>query len=425
MLIYFSVENFRSIRDDITLSLVAGPGNEYSRSNIMHSPRGIRNTEKFRILKSAVIYGPNASGKSNLINAIATMKHIVVVSALHYGKLPITPFRLNNETANAPSTFEVMFLFNGVRYQYGFSATEEVIHEEWLYAYPNNRAQTWFERIKKPDTSDSPVYEYKFGSNLSGNKKLWKDSTRSNALFLTTAVQLNSEQLQPIITWFTERLHVLGDSQIPVKTIRYLTSHKHQEVLEFLKNADFAISDVAIEVNDSADDNRLKRNLLDFKPTLAQESPTEKYRLITYHMSDTGERIEFDLSEESDGTIRMFEFAGLFLSALEQKQVLVIDELHAHLHPLLAEQLVSIFHKNERNPDYAQLICATHETSLLNTDVFRRDQIWFCERKRDQSTELYPLTKFMPRKEIKNLENSYLGGRYGAVPSLTKDMFFR
>ena len=233
----------------------------------MHSPRGIRNTEKFRILKSAVIYGPNASGKSNLINAIATMKHIVVVSALHYGKLPITPFRLNNETVNAPSTFEVMFLFNGVRYQYGFSATEEVIHEEWLYAYPNNRAQTWFERIKKPDTSDSPVYEYKFGSNFSGNKKLWNDSTRSNALFLTTAVQLNSEQLQPIITWFTERLHVFGDSQIPVKTIRYLTSHKHQEVLEFLKNADFAISDVAIEVNDSADDNRLKRNLLDFKPT--------------------------------------------------------------------------------------------------------------------------------------------------------------
>jgi len=138
----------------------------------------------------------------------------------------------------------------------------------------------------------------------------------------------------------------------------------------------------------------------------------------TAHVSDNGKKVLFDLGDESDGTQKIFALAGPWLDTLENGYVLVIDELHDNLHPLIVEFLVKLFHGKETNPRNAQLIFSTHDTSILNQEVFRRDQIWFCDKDRHQATKLYPLTDFSPRKGIENLERGYLSGRYGALPYL-------
>ncbi len=202
MLIEFSAANFRSLRDRQTFSLAKAKGIELAETNAFN----VLAFNEFDLLRSAAIYGPNAGGKSNFLRAMQAMKKIVLESAtsLQRGdKLPLTPFRLSQATSQAPSEFEVTFVVSQVRYQYGFSATEERVHEEWLLAYPKGRPQRWFGRAWCDETQS---YDWVFGNNLSGEKQLWQKSTRGNALFLSTAVQLNSEQLQPIYDWFKTTL---------------------------------------------------------------------------------------------------------------------------------------------------------------------------------------------------------------------------
>ncbi len=202
MLIEMSVANFRSFSGEQTFSLVKGKGDELLSTNTFEAT-AVNNIE---LLRSAAIYGPNASGKSNLLLALGTMKQVVLESAVNLqrgDKLPVMPFRLSAETRQQPSEFEVTFVVGSVRYQYGFAASTERIHEEWLLAYPKGRAQRWFGRAWNVDDQR---YDWELGSNLTGEKQLWQKSTRANALFLSTAVQLNSEQLQPIFDWFKNTL---------------------------------------------------------------------------------------------------------------------------------------------------------------------------------------------------------------------------
>lgn len=405
MLIEFSLKNFRSVREEARLSLVAGTGKELYNTNVMEPllPKGVKGTP---LLRSAVLYGPNAGGKSNLINGLATMQQIVT-SFQDLGDLPVMPFRFSEETSS-PSVFEVMILADGIRYQYGFSATSTAIHEEWLLAYPKGRAQKWFAR----SLTAGGGYEYSFGDQLAGNKDLWKRATRSNALFLSIAIQLNSQQLLPVFNWFSNKLRIVGArGWSPHFSIEWCQDNRKSQVLDFFRAAGLAISDVHVNEEGS----------------LPSESPSifrdvfherKKLRLMTFHKTDSGDLVGLDLDEESDGTRKMFCFAGLWLDSLEKGRVLLIDDLHDNLHPLLVNFLVQLFHNNERNPNQAQLVFSTHETSILSQDVFRRDQIWFCEREAGQNTRLYSLTEFSPRKSVDNLERAYMSGRYGALPFL-------
>ena len=415
MLIEFSVENFRSIREEARLSLVAGTGKELSSTNVTEPllPKGVKNIS---LLRSAALYGPNAGGKSNLIKALATMQRIVMTSSQNLEDLPVTPFKFSEETSSAPSVFEVTILVDGIRYQYGFSATSIAIHEEWLFAFPRGRTQTWFERSL---TSDGE-YDYNFGDKLTGDKDVWKRATRSNALFLSTAIQLNSKQLQPVFNWFSNKLRIAGVRGWSRDfSIKWCQDNHKDQVLNFLKAADFAISDVHVNEEDFSSDSlptELPNHVRKFLEYEFQGK--KKLRLTTFHKSDSGDLVELDLDEESDGTQKMFSFAGPWLDSLEKGHVLFIDELHDNLHPLLVKFLVQLFHSSESNPNQAQLVFSTHETSILSQDVFRRDQIWFCEREAEQNTRLYPLTEFSPRKGVDNLERAYLSGRYGALPFL-------
>jgi len=414
MLIEFSAANFRSLRNRQTFSLTKAKGDELIETNTFKALA----VNEFELLRSAAIYGPNAGGKSNVLLGLQAMKKIVLESAtsLQRGdKLPVTPFRLGKATRHAPSEFEVTFIVNQVRYQYGFSATTDRIHEEWLLAYPKGRPQRWFGRAWNEQDQD---YEWELGSNLTGEKQLWQKSTRDNALFLSTAVQLNSEQLQPIYDWFDNTLrmaNIAGWS--PGFSASLCEKSEKTQVMDFLRAADLNIEDIIVEKK-PFDVNALPDEMPEqLKDAIAGDLKDKQLiNIKTVHKSIEGKTVTFDFKDESDGTQKLFAFAGPWIDALANGCVLFIDELHDNLHPRLVQFLVQLFHNRETNPKNAQLIVTTHETSILNQEVFRRDQIWFCEKGEDQGTTLYPLTDFSPRKGRENLELAYHSGRYGALP---------
>ncbi len=414
MLLEFSVANFRSLRDRQTFSMTRDTGNELLETNTFQT----YGVNKFDLLRSAAIYGPNAGGKSNFLLALQSMKKIVLGSAssLQRGdKLPVTPFRLSPLERQTPSEFEVTFIVDNVRYQYGFTATVNRIHEEWLLAYPKGRPQRWLGREWNVKTEK---YDWELGFNLIGEKQLWQKSTRENALFLSTAVQLNSEQLQPIFDWFDTTLrlaNIAGWS--PGFSASLCEDKEKSQVMDFLHAADLDIEDIVVETK-PFDVQSLPGDMPEFmKKALIKEVGGKKIVDIkTIHKDSEGNKITFDFEDESDGTQKLFAFAGPWIDSLTNGYVLFIDELHDNLHPRLVQFLVQLFHSKETNPKNAQLIFTTHETSILNQEVFRRDQIWFCEKDKNQASSVYPLTDFSPRKGRENLELAYLSGRYGAMP---------
>lgn len=420
MLIEFSVTNFKSIKSQQTFSLTKAKGNELEESNCFQ-PEGL---SSLGLLRSSAIYGPNAAGKSNLIEALRIMRHIVVESATERqrgDKLPLTPFKLDPETAKSATEFEVVFIANGVRYQYGFAATQERIIEEWLIAFPKGRAQHWFARQWDEKKGE---HQWEMGNALQGQKQLWRESTRNNALFLSTAVQLNSQQLQPAYDWFDDTLRTTTVAAWrPTFTASLCSDPENKvKVLAFLKAADIDIQDVMLKKK-LFDEKDLPDDMPDeVKTMVAKEMEGKEIiaKLNMMHKDSTGKLIAFEFDDESDGTQKLFSFAGPWLDTLMNGYVLFVDELHDNLHPRLVQFLVELFHSSETNPKNAQLVFTTHETSILNQEVFRRDQIWFCEKGSDQDTKVYPLTDFSPRKGRENLELAYLAGRYGAVPYMRK-----
>ncbi|WP_211482034.1 AAA family ATPase, partial [Azotobacter beijerinckii] len=415
MLIQFSVKNWRSVRDEQTLSLVKAKGDELAETNSFDPE--VQATGP--LLRSAAIYGANAAGKSNLLDALRTMKVIVLESAAQKqqgDELPVTPFLLDQETENLPTEFEAVFVSSGVKYQYGFALTKRKVVEEWLIASPNGRPQRWFTR-EWSELSDK--YAWSLGGALVGQKQLWKESTRDNALFLSTAVQLNSKQLQPVFDWFKDKLRLTNVSGWGLSYTASLCEQEEDRarVLDFLRAADLDIHDVHVE-SEQFSVNHLPESMPEEMKKQLLESMKDRsiYDVRTVHHGTQGQKVEFDFHEESDGTQKLFAFTGPWLDVLKKGLVLAVDELHDNLHPKLVGFLVDLFHSNETNPKNAQLIFTTHETSILSQEVFRRDQIWFCEKENDQATHLYPLTDFSPRKGRENIEAAYLAGRYGALP---------
>ncbi len=415
MLIEFSVKNYRSIKNQQVLSLARAKGDELKDTNsfVADAPASVP------LLRSAAIYGPNAAGKSNIIRAITEMESIVRKSASYSqegDEIPVTPFLFDDVSSTEPCEFEMIFVSEGTRYQYGFATTKYLVVEEWLFAYPKGRPQRWFSRVYDTKTK---VSDYKFGDSLSGQKSVWQSATRANALFLSTAVQLNSEQLKPVFNWFKNRLrptNVVGWDPGYTASLCDNNSAKDR-ILSFLKAADFDIHDIRVE-KEKFDPERLPDDIPDSaKERIIRELKDKEFMDIkTVHRTNTDKLVHLDIDEESDGTQKFFSFAGPWIDTLTHGYILVIDELHDNLHPKMVKYLVDLFHNDKTNPNNAQLIFTTHETSILNQDVFRRDQIWFCEKDETQATSLYPLTDFSPRKDRENIEQGYLSGRYGALP---------
>lgn len=417
MLVDFTVTNFLSIKETQSLSLVAGSGKELQETNTF-DPEAPATPS---LVRSSAIYGANASGKSNFVRAIRAVKTIVLESSNQRqskDRLPVTPFLLNVLSSEQPSEFEVTFVSEGVRFQYGFSATAERIHDEWLLAFPKGRPQKWIDR-----SYDRKKGKYIWGATdkLSGQKQLWQTATRSNALFLSTAIQLNSTQLEPVFHWFRDILRVVDFGKLPVDYSAKLCSNAEgcNAVVKLLKAADIDIEEVVVETT-KFDTSKLSDVIPDVLRVEIEKQlkETDIHDIRTGHRSESGEIVYFNLNAESEGTQKIFSLAAPWLDTLQNGYVLFIDELHDSLHPLIVDFLIGLFHSSKNNRNNAQLVFVTHDTTILNQSTLRRDQVWFCEKEQNQSTHIFPLTEFKPRKDVENIERSYLTGRYGALPYL-------
>ena len=417
MLIEFRVKNFYSIQDEQILSLVSSSQKQHPNNTFQAENQNIQ------LLKSVAIYGPNAAGKSNVVNALRIMKKIVLKSAkMQRGEqLPLKPFLLGKKEKNEkdkPCEFEVSFISNATRYRYGFNATSERIVEEWLFAYPNGRAQQWFLRAYD-EAKDEYVYE--FGAKFLGEKKLWETATRDNALFLSTAIQLNGKSLQPVFDWFLQinikhATHNFNNAlDITIKSFQ----NEPAIILDYLKAVDLDIENLKVEKRVISLE-KLRKDLPNELKNKLKKSK-EIVNIKTIHLNQDNEPITFGMNLESDGTKIFFEFLGPILVTLKEGKVLVVDELHNHLHPLMTRFIISLFHNETINKNNAQLIFTTHETSILDEEIFRKDQIYFCE-KQNKATKIYSLSDFKGLRENIDYEKSYLLGRFGALPFIKSNL---
>ncbi|HSK76482.1 MAG TPA: AAA family ATPase [Thermoanaerobaculia bacterium] len=402
MLIRFRVSNFRSLRDEQELSMVAAFRD--GRDNLV-ALEGL----DADLLRVAGIYGANAAGKSNVLEALKFMRDAVSESHRTWppeGPIPREPFLLDQASSEEPSSFEADFLLDGVRFQYGFKLDSEKILEEWLFSYPNRRRQIWFTR------EASATEPFSFGRQLKGRNRTIESLTRANSLFLSAAAGNAHEALLGVYSWFSSNL-VFGNparqGYWTLSTVRML-ENKPSEVIEFIRAADLGINNIKLG----------KKPVRDRKGRTLESNWAEGANSVLEFQHQTkGSPVSLALSEESRGTQAWFSLAGPVLGILDRGGVLCIDELDSSLHPLLAIELIRIFQDPKRNPKNAQLIFNTHDTNLLSSPseapLLYRDQIWFVEKDDEGATHLYPLTDFKPRK-FENLERGYLQGRYGAIP---------
>jgi AAA15 family ATPase/GTPase len=414
MLLEFRLANYRSFGEESTLSLVASSDREHGDTNVAET--GLRALP--RALRSSVVYGANASGKSNLMRAMQFMQGVVVgsFSLQPTQKFNVQSFLLDKTLKEEPTLFEVTVVLDGVRYQYGFELTPERIVGEWLYVYQSTKAQRWLDRTYDPKSGQD---DYEPSSFLRGQTSLWQEATRPNALFLSTAVQLNSEQLKPLYQWFADSLIVFMDGgHIPHGFTTNMVQDPEGElaVRAVLGSADLAISSIGTEKRKGFH-GVLQYDLATGKSSSTREE--DEFLMPTFEHRAGKTAAKFEYADESQGTQKLFSLAGPILDILKHGKVLVIDELDRSLHPLLVRQIVSTFHDPVQNERGAQLIFTTHDTSLLDNRLLRRDQIWFSEKKANQSSVLVPLTEFAPRKG-EALEKGYLSGRYGGVPILSE-----
>lgn len=418
MLIEFRVKNFRSLRDEQVMSLVASKDKTLADTHIM--PTGMKAAPG--LLRSAVIYGANAGGKSNLIKALQYMRGVVLESAtiIQPGQsFAVQPFRLDELSANQATEFEVTFILAGVRYQYGFAMTAQRIVREYLLVYKAFKPQRWFERHFDAE-SGKDVYE--FGSGLKGAKHLWEGATRPNALFLSMAVQLNNDAMRPVFDWFSSRLVIFNEQsqlspQISIQMLQQAEGRKR--ICDFLSAADISISDIEV-ITRKVPGQAVHFDLVAGKTEVRNEE-VEEHQLRFSHVTDQGQAV-FDLMDESNGTRNLLFLTGPVLDILKRGLTLVIDELDTSLHTLLVRELVRLFHQPDVNTGGAQLVFTTHDTSLLDApDLFRRDQVWFVEKDKDQASTLVALAEFSPRKN-EALERGYLIGRYGGIPFLSQSL---
>lgn len=418
MIIRFSAENYRSIRDKQELTLVATSLKD-SADSLVESGEA-----SYSLLPVAAIYGANASGKTNILRALNFILRAVENSHRRWEPsegVPRKPFALD-DSRERQSSFEIEFILKGTRYRYGFALDSERVQEEWLYAYPNGKQQQWFAR------SETPQRRFNFGRNLPGeNNRIIEQLTRPNSLYLSAAAQNNHEGLVPIYNFLVKEIRFSFSRRSGDKETERMCSDESYKaaMLRYLRAADFGITGVRTEkIEISRDMKKVLSALQGTLPPLpGLEMPNNVTRTMFQHQGQSGAQMELRLQQESEGTVAYFSLLGPVIKTIESGGVLCIDGLDSSLHPLLAIELVRNFTDRKRNPLGAQLVFNTHDTNLLDNPLLklRRDQVWFTERDSGGATHLYPLSDFRPRKN-ENLERGYLQGRYGAVPFLEHEL---
>jgi uncharacterized protein len=428
MLIDFKVTNFRSIREEQTLSLVASNYEKDLPDCVIE--RDLPGLSGVKFLRGAAIYGANASGKSNVLEAVRFLANFVRKSAtkIQPGESTQTePFKLDQTSITQPSKFEITFVAEDVRYLFGLSLTTQRVIEEYLVAYPKGLPQRWYHR-----TYDQQQQTYTWARPATGFKrdKSLEEKTRENSTFLSVAPQFNHPQLTPVFNWFQTNFHFIQLSADggfgPDLTAKQLAIPDHyNRILTLLKNADIGVSSakaVREPINIEEYTKLFSKDALRKWNLEERLANSEKIEIQLSHKVDGMDLVSLDFeSEESAGTRRFFSLIGPWLNMLDNSKTVFIDEIETSLHPLLIRELLKLLFSAENNPKGSQVVFTTHNPILLDTTLMRRDQIWFTEKSSTGATHLYPLTDYQPRKD-EALVKGYLSGRYGGIPFIPEGL---
>jgi len=413
MLVQFCFDNFRSIKDRVELSMVSGSGNR----NNCFTAKGLT------LLTTAVVYGANASGKSNVLRAFDYMKSMVLNQPKilqSTDKIPYDPHRLSNETMDASGSFEMVFIVEGIKYRYGFEVDSTTVYAEWLFADEKGKEAKLFFR----DTEEAELYwnpeRFKEGKGV---------KVLPNSLFLWRCDQEGGPISRTILGWF-QNLNFLNGMQASAYLGYSIQQLKQQsfrdQIMRLIQAADLGIRDLAVEEHDMA------RTEIDAMPLSAElreqlrlaESPLKKVGLRSSHQRFDSENnaidtTEFDFArDESEGTKKYFCLSAPIIDTLLHGRILVIDELDASLHPMLTRALVTLFNDPQSNPKHAQLIFATHDTNLLDQSLFHKSQIWFVEKDAQGASHVHSMAEYKNVRPIDNIEKHYIQGKFGAIPYL-------
>lgn len=394
MLVELVVENFYSFRDEATFSLVA--------TMIPEHPETVSDTEVFSVCKVSTIYGANASGKSNLLRAMALMKEGLFVEK---GKeqqwlAKIQPFHLDERSEKEDTLLEISFLIDEDLYRYGFFVNHQKITEEYLYL--------------EKEGDEISEQEICFHRTIDGIEGTWELSSdvQEDRLILAELFKIQPHYLKDMYKWFSE-MRIITNSQNPYLSISlaklHLKKYKHN-LLTLIQVADPSIHD--IEVRETIDENSGKKrdDFFVIKMKKQLDGSNVPYR-EGFRFKDV----------ESAGTVKLLALAGPIIEALEQGSLLMIDEMDQSFHTLMTRFVLELF-RGKFNPLGAQLVFSTHDISNLDSELFRRDQVWFVEKKKAGNSELISLVEYrFDKKERKNsfeFYRNYLNGKYGAVPYL-------
>lgn len=443
MLLQFSISNFKSFHTEVLLNLIPAK----SRIHPDHILKSEEHGRKVKTLPIAVLYGANASGKSNLVKAISFARKLILEGTRAEKPINVTPFRLGTDSISKPSRFEFVLKHEGTLYTYGFSATEHTIHEEWLFAVVKQKEIRLFERITKDGRT---VVEA--GDTLATNQneherlKFVAEGTRPNQLFLTEAIERNVEALKPLWLWFRNYLIIINpDGKYQRLILRARGEDQFKLFLtDFLHLADTGIEGIQIKEKDfdlnhdlpsdiSESSRKYALNGLTKTPehsvffhkareffALQQKADggTKMLSMETQHRHEDGTLVNFNTSDESDGTHRMMHLAPALIDKPDAENTYIIDELDRSMHPLLTRLFIETFLREiKEEKSRNQMIVTTHETCLLDLDLLRRDEIWFVEKDKKSASQLTSLAefKYQVRADLK-VAKGYLNGRFGAIP---------
>lgn len=405
MILEFSVKNFLSFKEKVTFSMIANSNKELNDNYVEIGGN--------KVLKSAAIYGANASGKSNLFK-ILTLVVLMLRSSNSFdvnAKLPLVPFKFDKDSVNKPSEFEIKFILDETRYVYGFIADKDKIYDEYLYYYPNGRETKIFDRTN--------INEYSYTQKDEKILREIEAKNTQNKFFLATATNWNFDKTKAAYDFLTNGIGTCNNLEI-LKNMAYKMYETNPDYLkdfaiDFLQKADFNIEDYKISQIDVP--GEFLTAIPEFIAKTLPDKPKAYQVLFKHKNSDN----YLSIDEESLGTQMIFAFIPFLADSLKNKKVLIIDELDKSLHPFLVQYIVEIFNDAEINKNDSQLIFNTHDTNLLDLNILRRDQIWFTEKNSETGeSDLYSLSDFSVRKQ-ENVEKGYMLGRYGAVPFIKND----
>lgn len=409
MLLEFSCSNHKSIKDEVLFSTIAGSDTTFEEALGRYGNN--------RVLPSVVIYGANGSGKSNFIGAIHFLKKLVAKSIKHQPGQGIFQAPHKLDTIDTPSTYKIQFVKNGIRYAYGVSIRKYTVEEEYLYYFPNGRQVKIFEREKM---------EIKLGDKY--RKSLFDNSIQAlkeNRLFLSCAANFsNVLEIEQAFMFFEEDLVFYSPNANNWIEYSIELMEENNEIkdlfVEFLGALGTGIKDVKVKlerrkVKDLSSDEFLPDEL---KRIFAEKDATKIEAKLIY------DQFETDLmTEESNGIKKLFEMICPILDILSKGKILICDEIEKSLHESIVYEFVKLF-QNASTENFAQLIFTTHDTSLLDADLFRRDQVWFTEMDNVQrKTSLYSLLELKNVRKTENMKKGYVSGKYGAIPMRNENFF--